>query len=215
MSTIPKNDHLATVERGRVGNPPTEHKPSFSEDCTTTAYHEAGHAVAAHALGLQAVSTIWWDGKRPNGKRRCVLGATTHAPGTTRINEAIISWAGLVGEEVGLYWFLGFPDNIYEGFCEFTWHDYSSDPESMSVTDAEGIGHGKLSRKAFEQAVLIITGNLDKLHQYAGRLMRSLGRDGKRLGKPLESTCDTSCLPSGGPFRPTHQTKNKPLKHGH
>jgi hypothetical protein len=154
---------------------------SFTDDRANTAYHEAGHAVVARALGLYAESLIWWDGSQPD---RRVMGVTVHVPKTTRYNNAVIGWAGLVGEIVGLYRFDGFPANVLDFTGQLTWDYYTDHPEALSGADADSIYHGKtsseLSSKALKQAVAIIIANLDKLHQCAGELIHSLsGKNNK------------------------------------
>jgi hypothetical protein len=69
---------------------------------------------------------------------------------------------------------MGLPDEKLKFLCEYIWVHSRAYPEVLSASDAEHMGHGKLSRKAFERAVEIITANLDKLHQDARRLIRSL-----------------------------------------
>ena len=164
-------------------------KPSYSQVRLCVAYHEAGHVVAARALGLLVVASIWWDGKKLNNTTKSVRGVTTYAPQTTRLNRAIMGWAGVVGEEVGVYRLHGFPYYIFEGMSELMWDEYNRYPDLMPALDAEAIGHGKLSRKGFEQAVLIITGNRDKVHQCAQQLIRSL-----RRGNPNPPAIDFSSM---------------------
>jgi len=148
-------------------------KQSFERDRERCAFHEAGHVVAALALGLEADSRIWWTGKRPTREKKCVLGQTSYEKPRTPLEQAIIGWAGNLGEDYLFEKSEQEPDYSFE----LVWCDFDLCPETFSLTDRSHIGDGRLSGKAFEHAVEIINANRDMVDQCAQNLICSLRRD--------------------------------------
>ena len=148
-------------------------KQSFERDRELAAYHEAGHVVAALALGLEASARVWWTGKRPTREKRCVLGQASHEMARIPLEQAIIGWAGELGERYLSEQRQQEPDYSFE----YVWENFDISPETLSPTDREHIGDGRLSGKAFGHAVKIINANHDMVDQCAQRLICSLQRD--------------------------------------
>lgn len=145
-------------------------KPNFAHDRALTAYHEAGHVIAARRLGCYAEAEIWWDGTKPTVEHRCVVGSTHYVPTVSSDDQAMLGWAGLLAEHIRVNRFGGLPDCDVEP----VWEWGTSLRHKLSATDQEHLGKG--DRKAFERAVKIVTENLDAVDSYARQLIRSLPR---------------------------------------
>lgn len=168
MNKTSSNEH---PRRGK----PKRFKPCFTRDRRMTAYHEAGHLTAAEQLVQEADVCLEHTGSEPTVSEKCVIGHTIWFPPTTPFNDAIIGWAGLIAEEVCRRRMWHGEDALATNDFENVWQRYGEEGiGAMSDTDRRSIGSGRMSRKAFKAAVVLLRKNRRELERNARRLIRSL-----------------------------------------
>lgn len=185
-------------------------------DLDETAYHEAGHALAATTSGMQvSVEVAPWYGKietpKAHSRYRYCHGFALYKPARPLpppFDWVVLAWAGPLAHVHAEAKYCRPSDSNQDDYIKemtrIIWLVYK-DRGEVWIGGGEAhndrgaiaeLGHGRAARKAFDRAVEIVHGNVEVLEQIASRLQASfVGRYGDWLatwGLDIREACDWS-----------------------
>jgi len=189
----------------------------WASDKARAAFHEAGHWVVARHFG--AAGSCWIiERGTPTKENKAFTGQTEFKVKTTPFREAVIGWAGDLGEaaydedlnrckdldrwreEVEMR-----EDDMIWDYCE----DYEARPDELSATDIESINGHPWKRRTFKTAIEIIAKRFVLFKDVAKNLVQNGVYP--RCTLPLQGACPrlprlATRITAQRGFKGSHQT---------